>query len=94
MVSKSGEPRLFTQKYKFDGDLRVSMTDSTMVQLKNAYALEYTLYGTAESGPMEIPFENIESVEEKHNPEGISLRAFVAAGLLVAGLTMAVISGT
>lgn len=75
-------------KHRFDGDLRVSLTDSTTVELTNAYALDHTLHGTAESGRMEIPIENITGVEEKRTPEGFSTRAFVVVGLLVVGLVI------
>jgi hypothetical protein len=94
VVSKSGEPYLFTQKYKFDGDLRVALTDSSIVELKKAYALEYTLFGTAESGSMEIPFEDIIGVEEKHSPEGINSRSVVVVGILVLSIGLVALSGS
>lgn len=94
IVSKSGEPYLFPQKYKFGGDLRIALTDSSTVELKKAYALDYTLFGTAEDGSMAIPFQDISGVEEKHSPEGINARSVAVVSIVVLGLALAMLSGS
>jgi len=89
VVSKSGKSYTFPRKYEFREDLRVALKDSSVVELKGAYAADSTLFGTAESGSVAIPFRNITRVEEKDTPVEITPRMVV----LVALLTAAVVFG-
>ena len=44
---------------------RVTLTDGTSVELKDAYVKGDTLYGTAWHGARAIPLENIVKIEER-----------------------------
>ena len=69
------------------------MTDSTIVELSRAYALDYTLHGTADSGSMSIPFEDITTVKEKHKPEGINTRSIAVVSIMVLVLALGIAGG-
>ena len=90
VVSKSGKPYAYPQKYEFKGDLRVALVDSSVVELRDAYAVDYILYGTAKSKSIAIRFDDITKVEEKHTPTDINLRVIVLVSLIAVGFALGI----
>jgi len=72
------------------GTIRVTMTDGTTVEVKDAYVREGTLYGSGLMAghywgkPVALPLKNIVKIEERYI-DGVQTGLAVLGGLVVVG---------